>query len=728
MSRVPGVLALAFLVWLPGFATVYVLGSLSRERRAIRNPLKNLFVQIAAGLAVCALLALFSALVGFYSPWAWSAMVVFYSLAAIVVGKLRGTRLLEAVPFRVSLLKKNVGILLIMAIAFILLLPPFMTVFAERDDGVYSTTAAIIRNTGKVHVTDTFMSELEPEELPLFYRSFRPREELRIQEKGFMVRDFSKGLVIPQFVYLYQSLLAVFMSFLGFKGGFFLLTGMAVLSTLALYLIGSRISGKWCGAIAAALLSVNLIQIYFGKWTGPEIPAQFFFLSGMYCLLEYLNVTFRQEDRREWLWGVMSAILLGCSMLAHVEMSLMLVPILFYGALIFIDGGLASLKATRHFFMPFLLVTALALWLAFGVSGSYTKSVTNVTMVRYLPGGWGSLALIAVLALVLTLLLRGPLHGVYLFIRRRKRLVLLIAVVLLVAVSIVGWFVRPSLYPPGELFNAALKAKIFPAFVFYLTPLGAVLAIAGYCVFMIHGFNKRQAPLLFTGLAFSVIFLYQPLAAWSLIYTMRRQVPVVLPLALLMASYALVEAERLIKRRFSRKPAMVLKIVPAAALVCLLAWSLVLSLPTSRIGEGSESLALAHSISDIAEGDSVIVFDNNAGHVIASPVRYFFNRKVVKVRSSKVEVKPELRAFFERQLKKGPVYIVTMGDNENLAALGLELEYVGRASLEGDFLEQTIEAPSTKTMHWAMEAFKIFKLTSVKPLGGNALPENARPG
>lgn len=643
-------------------------------------------------------------------------MVLSYSFLSIVAGKYRGASLLGTVPFRLRLLKENVGILLIMVIASILLSSPFMTVFAERDDGVYSNTAAIIRNTGGVFVTDPVMKELEPEELPLFYRSEKPREVLRVQEEGFMVRDFSKGLVIPQFVYLYPALLAVFMTFLGFKGGFFLLTGMAVLSALALYLIGSKIGGRYCGLLAAALLSVNLLQVYFGKWTGPEIPAQFFFLSGMYCLLIYLEVAFERPDENPWLWGIFSAVLLGCSMMVHAEMLLMLAPVLLFGAYIFIDGGIRSLRKTGHFFLPFLLSTALAIWLAFVVSGNYTSSVANATLVRYLPGGWRSLALIVAAFLATTLLMRGPLQGVYLYMRRHRRGVLTLAAVFLAALAIFGWFIRPAIHPPGDISYSALKARLFPVFAFYLTPLGAALAIAGYCVFLLRGLDRRTLPLLSTGLAFSMVFLFQPLAAWSLIYTMRRQVPVVLPLAVLMVSYLLVEAGRMAGRRLQGSAALACKAVLVGVAVCLLAWSLVLSVPTSRINEGSESLALAHSIADIAGEDPLIVFDDRAGHVIASPVRYFFGRKVVKVRSKKVETSPELKAFLERRLQKGAVYIVTLGDNQELLSLGLEMEFAGQAALEGDFLEQTTEAPSSKTFHWNMEAFKVFRLVSAGPV------------
>ena len=714
MNRALGVLVLSALIWLPGYATVTFLGTLARERRSLDDALEVLFLQIASGLAVGGLLALFAALVGFFNGFSWSGMVLLYSLVMLVLGKVRGAALVEMLPFRPRILKEHVALLVVLAIGFFLIISPFMTVFAERDDGVYSNIAAIIHNTGNVHYTDKLMRELKPEERPIFYRSDRPSQVTRVQETGFVVTDYSRGTIDPQFVYLYPAMLAVFMTFLGFKGGFFLLSVLAVLSALALYLIGSKLAGKYCGLLAAGLLSINIVQLYFGKWTGSEIATQFFFLSGMYCLIVYMKAAFDREDEPLWLWGITAGVLLACTMMSHIDMFLILGTFLLFTAFIYVDGGLKDMYRLRHFFITFILAGALATWLAFGVSGIYTNGVVSATLIAGVPGGWQSIGLMAASLVVAALLLRGPLHRFYLFLRRHRRVLLISVAVILVVLAIFDWFIRPRLYPAGDLHISALRARTFPVFAFYLTPLGAVLALSGYCLFLVRRLDKRSLLLVSTGLLFSMALLYKPFAAWLLIYAMRRFVPVVLPVAILMASYFLWEMGRLAKERLHGGLSLAGRTAIAAIAAGLIIWSLVLSLPVSRINEGSGSLALAHRIADLATGDSsVVVFDSAAGHVIASPTRYFFGKNVVKVRSKGLETKPEFSSFVKRQFAIRPVYLVSMGDNPNFGSLGFGLKYVGASSLQGWFLEQTITAPSTKTFHWNMEAFNVYRVVSV---------------
>jgi len=80
-----------------------------------------------------------------------------------------------------------------------------------------------------------------------------------------------------------------------------------------------------------------------------------------------------------------------------------------------------------------------------------------------------------------------------------------------------------------------------PRLATYLTALGLLLALAGYCLFLLRGVDLRNLLIPLTGIFYTAVFVYQPMVRSVLAYGMRRFIPVAVPVA------ALMEARRVTK-------------------------------------------------------------------------------------------------------------------------------------------------------------------------------------
>jgi hypothetical protein len=118
------------------------------------------------------------------------------------------------------------------------------------------------------------------------------------------------------------------------------------------------------------------------------------------------------------------------------------------------------------------------------------------------------------------------------------------AAILLAAIAVFGYFVRPHLgqvkmsaywFGGGEVPN--LDRENLVRLGWYFGPAGIALAVAGMCWMLIKELNRRTAFLLGAGLFFSLLYLWQVQANPHQIYVMRRYVPVVLPFFIITAAY-----------------------------------------------------------------------------------------------------------------------------------------------------------------------------------------------
>ena len=92
----------------------------------------------------------------------------------------------------------------------------------------------------------------------------------RMQFVGWNIDSADPARVIPQFFPFHPVLLAVGFSLFGVYGALYVTPLWGVLGIGAVYLLGKRLSGPPLGLLAAVLLAITPVQIYFSRYPTTE--------------------------------------------------------------------------------------------------------------------------------------------------------------------------------------------------------------------------------------------------------------------------------------------------------------------------------------------------------------------------------------------------------------------------------------------------------------------------
>jgi 4-amino-4-deoxy-L-arabinose transferase-like glycosyltransferase len=691
--KVLKLVVLLLVLYVPGYAAwVALLGKKPDEDS--ESGFSLLFGQMGFGLAVGGALALVLALAGHFSIATWTGGCVAFSVVVLLASRPKVADALSCLPLKPRLYRRElvIGLILVLALANFAL--PFMNVFGQADETVYPNVAANITRTGSVFPVDKELSGLPMAQFKLFYRGPGLGD---LVEPGFYIRDYGSGQLLPQFVFFYPALMAGFMAFLGDRGGYLILTLLAILSVLGVFLIGRELADRKAGALAALFMSVAFLQTYFAKYSTSEMAMQFFFILGLYAFIRYYRAANGEPPGSgARLYGVLAGLGFGCMMLAHVEAFFILFPMLLLFCFYFVDGGWKAVYRLRVFLLVFLATASVAIILAFGISYRYVGDNFHGAL-RAIPGqGVGLIGAVA-LVLVVAALLRGPLKGLYRLCLRKRRLICGIAAAGFVLLAVYAWFIRPQLsYELASIKVATYSASNVSRLAFYVTPIGVALIIAGYA-FAFWRIDKKFLPPLVIGLFFSTIFIYRTFAMPVLVYSLRRFVPVALPVGYLLAACLITAPWRSYPDH--RRRMEVAKVVLGLGAAAFIAWSCVMTAGITKLTQARGSLATVRAVSAAAPGDSVIVSDWPAGHLITTPLRSFFSRRAVVVWPDRnVDSQPFLD-FLQANKKAGrPVYLVRFAQS-NIAEAPhpFGLERVARVPFSGVFLASPTEKPSLET-------------------------------
>jgi hypothetical protein len=131
---------------------------------------------------------------------------------------------------------------------------------------------------------------------------------------------------------------------------------------------------------------------------------------------------------------------------------------------------------------------------------------------------------------------------------RPARLVRLLLISVLVGLGVYAYFVLPVAEPaqmftawPGNVEVPVLNSQNWVRLGWYLTPLGLVLAVVGVAWIIWRESLERLMLFLLAGVLTTVQYVYNIMNMPYLIYAMRRYVPIVIPMLLIYAAYALVQ-------------------------------------------------------------------------------------------------------------------------------------------------------------------------------------------
>ena len=527
-----GILAVALL---PGALVVSLF-----DKRLRADPLEYLFAALTFGVLIIGWLALLLAELGHFSLGIlgvlWGAIVLIFS----------GWRLarrrhvpLPSTPWCVN--RWEVAALILWAlVATWLYVRPHEFVMGGADAGVYVNLGANIARTGAILIHDPTLAALDPSLYPSLLRPLPPGELTPYYlMPAFYVPASPAGLIIPQFYPLHPVWQAVAYALGGLQAELLITPLWGFLGALAVYFTTRRLWGWRTGMLALAALSVTALQVWFARYPTTEMLTQYLLWTGVWALIAWMD---KREPRG--LWAVLAGAALGQVFLTRIDAYVLLIlPVLLA---IWLWWTHDWRRQDAWFFASFLLLAAHSL-----IHGAFLSSPYFFSIFRYSRGLISRSLLIplalvglAVLALIV-LSLRPQLRPrVVAWMTARRLLWVTVAAILLAAVAVFGYFIRPHLgevktaaywYGGGEIPN--LDRENLVRLGWYLGPAGVALGVAGMCWMLLKDLNRRTVFLLGIGLFFSLLYLWRIQANPHQIYAMRRYVPVVLPFFIITAAY-----------------------------------------------------------------------------------------------------------------------------------------------------------------------------------------------
>jgi len=532
----PALLCGLVLFLLPGLV---FLAGLRREDRASLLFDEALFLIVGVSVALSSWVALVLAEIGVFSLPRGALVTGTVSTLAALGAAARGRLTLPGSHW--TGLRAIAPALVVLALALALQTRPSEYVVGGRDPGTYIAGMALVARTGSVAYVDPVVLSIPRADIGLFYRADGPWGRFM----GMPLESPESGRVVPEFFHLFPAFGAYLFAALGIRGALAAPCVFGVLGTLAALLAWRRVFGTAVGWMAAVLLSLNVIQVWFGRYPVAEPMAEFLVFLALWAFALW-------EERGAPMFGLLAGTALGLTLLVRIDNVLILVPLGVYLLVRRLQGALPWSRA-RAIVLPVLLLAGHALVHAAFWARKYLLSVVNRPY--WQQPWWVWLALTAAVVAVAhrfeprvarwmdahgPLMRRGLSAG-------------------LVLLALYAYFLRPHLSawaggdgntgPPlahrgaltalGFDHLAAHDAQSLVRLGWFVTWPVLVLAVAG-CVRLIRRWESRWLfPMLVAG-TYSLFYLYKIRITNDYYFAMRRFMPVIVPSLLALAAVALV--------------------------------------------------------------------------------------------------------------------------------------------------------------------------------------------
>jgi hypothetical protein len=533
---------------------------------------------------------------------------------------------------------------------------PFETAVGAEDAGIYFNTGGQIARQGGIRLHDASLDEFgdaaanaaqggaarhvllpppgnDPNRPRFFFLDWQ-------RLAGFNLIPGAANTVTPQFLHLFPVWLALWATFGGGIGAMvygaplFGLLGVAIM-----YGLGRRLFGPLAGLLAALLLTWNGLQIWFARESLSEMLLQCLLLGALYAWVIFIEARDAGDLALARGAALLAGILLGSTALTHAQFLFALLPL---------APLLAWLWLARRwravywwFFAPLALLLTHATFHIARYSLGYFEGIYHHVWLDIWHDRVPMALLVAgAIALVVVAGLR-PMRARWLPLVTHGRTLALAqwgaAAVSVLAIAYL-YFVRPGIIgsaryslqgyigapvPPGA-------ASSLVSLGWYLSPLGLALATLGLALLLTRDFDERGAAVLCLMAPFAILYLTGTYTQGGYIYSLRRFVPLVVPVAALLAAYAAVHTgpalAALLRRPRLRVPLQALGL----ALAGLLALFLIVT--TARLVTHREYAGLLDQLAAVNARfgpNDILVFSGSRddGAKLATPLRSLFGRE-----------------------------------------------------------------------------------------------------
>ncbi len=525
-------LALPIIVtagFIPGWLAVRLL---SRRHSEQADGLEVSLAALTLGLVMMGWLALVLVEIGRYSLLTLAAFWLVITIILTLLVWKRQPHLSRHRPPITPKWQRPFLMLWLMA-ALWLFLRPHQFITGAGDAGVYVNLGVNIAHTGRLLIHDDALAHLDPALHPVVLRPVRNPVAKNYLLPAFYITDVASAEMTPQFYPLHPVWYAVAYG-LGGVPAELRLTGLwALLASLAVYLFVRQVSRWQVAALALVALSLNAMQVWFGRYPTSESLTQYLLWVGLWATAVWLSD--RPPAR---LWALLAGASLGSLFLVRIDV-LFLLPVL---VLVIVWQWRRRQPGLAWFALPLILLAAHSLLHALWQSQPYFFDLYQFAILS-LTRGEGGLALLMVvglLALGLFAYFYAPLMRL---LTAYRRPLLALAMIGLLALAVYSWFIRP--YAPtltyADQFSGGTLPQLdhenFIRLGWYLSPLGVWLGVLGICL-LVWRVNWQTAVMLLVTLFFSLFYLWSLRNNPTQIYAMRRYVPATLPLFVIGASYA----------------------------------------------------------------------------------------------------------------------------------------------------------------------------------------------
>ncbi len=589
---------------LPG-TVVYRLPVLKRDLRAVLPAEERWFWQIVLSLvwSVSATMALAAA-----SAYSFRRLIAINVALVIALGAYARFRIVW-----LGLRKPTLSILLPLVLAGLGIwrfTPASEYIIGGKDPGVYVNEGINIDRTGTLFRRDEIVATVPLVARDLFFPKYTPTEYYGLRFMGVFLNDPTTGEVIPQFPHFLPASIALGYEIGGIRGATSTVVVWALLGLWGVYLFGARLAGRVPALAACVLLTLNVIETWYGKYPNAEVVMQTFVFAGLLALSRVL----RDDDRFfGWVTGALAVALIFLRFDAYLA----IVPVSGAVAAVWIvDRRAAGWPAT----VMVLAATAIG-WL-------YYSGPMKAYLWQYrenLPTlATGAMFLGA--AVLVTLALGYFRDSIGTFIRAAVPPVLIVSVAALAAYAL--YFRNPG----GRLVASdAYALRTFRDFYFFKPAL--VAAFGGFALLAWKRFWREPAFYIIVA-AFCTFFFYKIRVAPEHFWMARRFLPVILPSLLLLASAGAFG----IYENKERRPAW--RAVAATVLLAFIGWQYaVAAAPVASHVEYKGAIHLVDKLAHQTKADDLVIFEGRESdvHVMAVPLAYMYGRNVLVLATPRVE-------------------------------------------------------------------------------------------
>ena len=602
-------LELLVVGWLPG-AVMFRLPLAAREKRAALPAEERLYWAIVSSVATS--LALVVAL----------AAVHRYSFKRLVIADLAVAGALALVmrfDLRLGPTARRAGLAACVPLALALLgawrfFPSSEYVIGGKDPGVYVNEGVQIAQRGAIVVVDPTVAAVPPFARDLFFpRDVNRPHYIALRFMGFYVLDPDAGSVVGQFPHVYPASVAVGYGLAGLTGARAAVGFWGILGVLSVYFLGARLLGRPAAAAAAALLALNIVEVWFARYPNADIVMQ-----GLLFAALLANARSHVDD--DPFFAPVAGALLGLLLFLRFDAVVAVASVIACNLLGFVAG-----QRYRWTFWPPLAIASV-LWLVYLIGPMREYFELPRVFIANLPW-WQYTALAAGIVGL----------GIVVMIGRRsatvsKRVVEIVPSALALVVAALAIYAFSFRHPGGRLTDYdAYSLRMFANF--YVTLPALIAAIVGYAL-VTRGLFWRDPAFIVTLTAFSLFFFYKihivPVHFWAA----RRFVPIILPGTMLLVGAAALTGVRgrLLFTRAIRGP------IGLAFLVLLGYQYARAAKPVVEHVEYEGVIPRIERLStQIADDDLLIVESRDAGsdvHVFALPLAYIYAKHVLVLASA----------------------------------------------------------------------------------------------